>query len=173
METYCEHGMVVYVMPDGGNFNSCSLCNKDWDKGKKRRDKSTIGYNDLLSGEYCSADTILWLAENGVIIVECPEHAQDNFMEDYFSIKHRDPEIGTPFCYHKKAGWGNYMSILFKVKGDEDFLRFNSSLNVRNTNEDNVKKISCNDFIWQLFNLGFDLGRNHNVDEILENLCDI
>lgn len=175
MDKYCQHGMMIYVTPDGGEFNSCSVCNKDWDKGlKKKRDKSTIGYNDLLSGEYCNADTIMWLAENGTIIVECPEHAVENFKEDYFSIKHRDPEMGTPFCYNKKAGWGNYMSIEFQVNGDEDFLRFNSSLNIRKSRDDDkTKKISCNDFIWQLFNLGFDLGRNHDIDEILEKLCEI
>lgn len=172
MDIYCPHGMLVYVMPDGGEFNSCSVCNPQ--ETKNKRDKSTIGYNDILSGEYCCADTVMWLAENGTIIIECPEHAQENFKEDYFSIKHRDPEMGTPFCYDKKAGWGNYMSIEFQLKGDEDFLHFNSSLNIRKSREDDkTKKISCNDFIWQLLNLGFDLGRNHDIDEILENLCSV
>jgi hypothetical protein len=169
MDKICPHGLMIFVTPDGGEFNGCSLCNPP-DTSKKRN--KNIGYNDILSGKYCDADTTMWLAENGTIIVECPDHAQENFKEDYFSIKHRDPEMGTPFCYNKKAGWGNYMSIQFQLNGED--LRFNSSLNIRKAGDDDTtKKISCNDFIWQLFNIGFDLGRNHDIDEILTHLCEV
>ena len=167
MDKYCEHGMLIYMINDS-EFNSCSLCNPQTENEIRKR-KVNIGYNDLLAGEWCNIDTILWLAENGTILVDCPEHAQNNFIENYFSIKNKNPDFGK-YCYSKKAGWGNYMSIEFQLKGNEkEKIIFNSSLNIRKS-RDNTQKISCNDFIWQLLNLGFDLGKDHDIDEILKNI---
>ena len=47
---------------------------------------------------------------------------------------------------------------------------FNSDLTVRVHNNNGYDRVCSNKFIWQLLSLGFDFGKDHNTELILERV---
>lgn len=113
--------------------------------------------------------TIGFLAKNCKIIVRVTPKTESRFADNYISIKDEYPydmdgyEVDT--CVNT---WSNVIRIIFDTKNINSLSRFNFP-NEPITGSGEYELIVNNlDWGMELLNIGFNIGRKHNIKEILE-----
>lgn len=109
-------------------------------------------------------DAIDFLRDHGTVRVQLPNHAIAKFNSDYESTT--GDKIDNTTEYYSIIGgvpkWGSTLTLLFPKEGA---LLMPPSLNAHQyVNADpNVWCIMSNAFIWELFSIGFRLGKDHKT----------
>jgi hypothetical protein len=112
----------------------------------------------------------MYLAQNGCIHASVPAWAKDEFFEMYEHYKSKEPQFGAYCADHgakdrQSKRW--YDMFIEFPQPPINFLDFNKSLNVK---EENGKlAIHSNEFVRYLLSIGFDFGKSHDTQEILNN----
>jgi hypothetical protein len=164
METKtCEHGITSFIKDGGEIVWCCDNCDPN-SPNKEKRFRITI------IGDYCDDDTLLHLVQTGVVYASVPEHSEEQFCEMYNFIKGKDPVFNQWCARHpgdaQTKRWYD-MSIIFDKSEAE--LNFNDALRIEE-HSDHRKIVYSNEFIRHLLKCGFDFGKGHDEDKVLNTV---
>ena len=115
--------------------------------------------------------TIGFLTKNCKIVVRVTPKTENKFVNDYVGIKDDYPynmdgyEVDT--CVNT---WGNVIRIVFDTKNINSFSSFSFPNEPVDGSGEHELLINNLDWGMELLSIGFDIGRNHNIDEIRNNI---
>ncbi len=145
-------------------------------QNKMFRDKNKI----TLSGTYNTSDskenyyrTLGFLAKHGRIIARVTPKTEHNFVNKYIDIKDEYPyeldgyEVDT--CLNT---WSNVIRIIFSTKNISSLNMFSFPNSPVLGSGDHDMIINNLEWGFGLFEMGFGLGTNHNIEEIESNIPD-
>ncbi len=119
--------------------------------------------------------TLGYLTKKGFIEAIIPPKSKDGFDSTYYGIKRQFPQDNQPGYYVHDQGvdkWGTEMRLTFKIPKtiSENELAFGPSVNVRESPNRDELRINKNSLCWYLLEIGFNLGSNHDTNQIKSNI---
>ena len=119
--------------------------------------------------------TLGYLVKHGFIEAIIPPDSKNGFDNNYYKIKNHYPsdEQSGYYVHHDNVDkWGVEMRLSFKMpsKIPTNELAFGSIVRIVNSPNESKLRINNNSLCWRLLEIGFDLGENHNLAIIEQNI---
>jgi len=116
------------------------------------------------------------LAQHSEIVAEVADKARSWFDESYCLIKNKYPEgQGYAPLAPKSNKWATEIRIRFDLPEgitSQDIV-FGPEVNLVSRNSSYDYEINKNELGWYLLSLGFNLGKNHDINEIKSHIPDV
>jgi hypothetical protein len=104
--------------------------------------------------------SIGFLASHAELVAFVVEKNEDSFLQRYYELKEREPLRFTLISNPKQ--WGNELRVIVEPSWN---LTLGNIIPVTGNTENRIN-FNSNSLVWWLLELGFDLGRNHDVESI-------
>lgn len=119
--------------------------------------------------------TLGYLVRHGFIEAIIPPDSKNGFDNNYYRVKNHYPSDGQSgyYVHHDNVDkWGVEMRLSFKIPSNipADELIFGSIVRIVNSPNESELRINNNTLCWRLLEIGFDLGANHNLQIIEQNV---
>ena len=119
--------------------------------------------------------TLGYISNKGRIEADVPPKSATGFENNYHRIKGVKPKKSSGYYIHHNVDvdkWGVEMRLTFPIPNSIEIgeLNFGGSVTAAKSPEPDMLRINNNAFCYKLLQLGFDLGSNHDVDAIINNI---
>lgn len=175
-----DHKVSVRYEQNGNDFDGKGvLCDLDFLQrmvaNVMREHSRVIPY--ATNGDYNKRyfQTLGFLAKHCTITAQVPPHSQKSFDSRYFNIKNRliDPaQKDSHYNFASEKTWSPTIRIRFQIPNNMNLLDFAFwpfQTEVREL-ENNWVEINSVNWGWELLEMGFELGKDHNASEILKHV---
>ena len=120
--------------------------------------------------------TLGYISKTGLIEAIIPPKSKSGFDNAYQRVKGRYPnteQMGY-YVHHDENvdKWGVEMRLTFKVptRVHLDDLDFGLGIDIVSSPNENERRINSNAFCWNLLEIGFDLGAEHDLRTIIDSI---
>lgn len=151
-----------------------SNCSELDGNGKPIRRFKKSEHTKNFSGEDEYFRTLGYLAKHGKMEAEVPEKDTIRFERNFERIKAERPSVGNHYriLIDKTNKFGPQIRIFFPESNLREIFVPPGINNKRNQNLD--KQTSCNvsdnQWCWELLEMGFNLGKEHDIERVISNI---